>query len=113
MPRKKIKLITLDLDDTVWPNHKVILDAEKNNLIEPNGICVEGTFGNTGIGLTLVNNARGYKTVIVMPNITVPSKRDILRNMGAELHLVDPKPFSDPGNYQRVSERLASLSDTL
>ena len=85
----------------------IILDAEKNNLIEPNGICVEGTFGNTGIGLTLVNNARGYKTVIVMPNITVPSKRDILRNMGAELHLVDPKPFSDPGNYQRVSERLA------
>ena len=85
----------------------IILDAEKNGLIEPNGICVEGTFGNTGIGLTLVNNARGYKTVIVMPNITAPSKRDILRNMGAELHLVDPKPFSDPGNYQRVSERLA------
>ena len=85
----------------------IILDAEKNKSIEPNGVCVEGTFGNTGIGLTLVNNARGYKTVIVMPNITVPSKRDILRNMGAELHLVDPKPFSDPGNYQRVSERLA------
>ena len=85
----------------------LILDAEKNNLIEPSGICVEGTFGNTGIGLTLVNNARGYKTVIVMPNITAPSKRDILQNMGAELHLVDPKPFSDPGNYQRVSERLA------
>ena len=85
----------------------IILDAEKNKLIEPNGICVEGTFGNTGIGLTLVNNARGYKTVIVMPNITVPSKRDILKNMGAELHLVDPKPYSDPGNYQRVSERLA------
>ena len=85
----------------------IILDAEKNKLIEPNGICVEGTFGNTGIGLTLVNNARGYKTVIVMPNITVPSKRDMLRNMGAELHLVDPKPFSDPGNYQKVSERMA------
>ena len=85
----------------------IILDAEKNKLIEPNGICVEGTFGNTGIGLTLVNNARGYKTVIVMPNITVQSKRDILKNMGAELHLVDPQPYSDPGNYQRVSERLA------
>ena len=81
--------------------------AEKNNLIEPSGICVEGTFGNTGIGLTLVNNAKGYKTVIVMPNITAPSKRDILQNMGAELHLVDPKPFSDPGNYQRVSKKLA------
>ena len=85
----------------------IILDAEKNDLIESNGICVEGTFGNTGIGLTLVNNAKGYKTVIVMPNITAPSKRDILKNMGAELHLVDPKPYSDPGNYQRVSQRLA------
>ena len=82
----------------------IILDAEKNKLIEPNGICVEGTFGNTGIGLTLVNNAKGYKTVIVMPNNTAQSKRDILRNMGAELHLVDPKPFTDPGNYQRVSK---------
>mgnify|MGYP001346313202 CR=1 FL=1 len=85
----------------------IILDAEKNNQIEPNGVCVEGTFGNTGIGLTLVNNARGYKTVIVMPNITAHSKRDILRNMGAELYLVDPKPYSDPENYQKVSQRLA------
>ena len=48
-----------------------------------------------------------------MPNITVPSKRDILRNMGAELHLVDPKPFSDPGNYQRVSEKLAKEIEKL
>jgi len=85
----------------------IILNAEKNKLIEPGGIVVEGTFGNTGIGLTLVNNAKGYKTVIVMPNSTVSSKRNILMNMGAELHLVDPKPFSDPGNYQRVSERLS------
>ena len=85
----------------------IILDAEKNKLIEPGGIVVEGTFGNTGIGLTLVNNAKGYKTIIVMPNSTAPSKRSILINMGAELHLVDPKPFSDPGNYQRVSERLS------
>ena len=85
----------------------IILDAEKNNKIEKNGICVEGTFGNTGIGLTLVNNAKGYKTIIVMPNNTASSKRDILKNMGAELHLVDPKPYSDPENYQKVSERLA------
>ena len=85
----------------------IILDAEKNHLIEKNGICVEGTFGNTGIGLTLVNNAKGYKTIIVMPNNTAPSKRDILINMGAELHLVEPKPYSDPGNYQKVSEKLA------
>jgi len=85
----------------------IIIDAEKNHLIEKNGICVEGTFGNTGIGLTLVNNAKGYKTIIVMPNNTAPSKRDILINMGAELHLVDPKPYSDPENYQKVSEKLA------
>lgn len=85
----------------------IILDAEKNKLIEPGSTVVEGTFGNTGIGLTLVNNARGYKTIIVMPNSTVATKREILINMGAELHLVDPKPYSDPGNYQKFSERLA------
>jgi cysteine synthase len=85
----------------------IIEDAEEKKLLEPNGIVVEGTFGNTGIGLTLVNNAKGYRTVIVMPNITVPSKRDILKNMGAELHLVDPAPYFDDGNYQKVSQRLA------
>ena len=85
----------------------IINDAEEKKQLEKNGIVVEGTFGNTGIGLTLVNNAKGYKTIIVMPNITVPSKRDILRNMGAELHLVDPAPYSDDGNYQKVSQRLA------
>ena len=68
----------------------IIEDAEEKKQLEPNGIVVEGTFGNTGIGLTLVNNAKGYRTIIVMPNITVPVKRDILINMGAELHLVDP-----------------------
>ena len=85
----------------------IIEDAEKQKKIEKNGIVVEGTFGNTGIGLTLVNNAKGYKTIIVMPNITVPSKRDILKNMGAELHLVDPAPYSDEGNYQKVSQRIS------
>ena len=85
----------------------IINDAEEKKLLEPGGIVVEGTFGNTGIGLTLVNNAKGYKTVIVMPNITVPSKRDILTNMGAELHLVDPAPYADEGNYQKVSKKLA------
>ena len=85
----------------------IILDAEEKKLIEPGGIVVEGTFGNTGIGLALVCNARNYNLKVVMPNITVESKRDILRNMGADLHLVDAKPYSDPGNYQRVSENLA------
>jgi cysteine synthase A len=85
----------------------IIKDAEEKKQLEPNGIVVEGTFGNTGIGLTLVNNAKGYRTIIVMPNITVPSKRNILKNMGAELHLVDPAPYSSDGNYQKVSQRLA------
>jgi cysteine synthase A len=85
----------------------IIKDAEKKKQLEPKGIVVEGTFGNTGIGLTLVNNAKGYRTIIVMPNITAPSKRDILKNMGAELHLVDPAPYSEEGNYQKVSQRLA------
>ena len=84
----------------------IILDAEEKKQLEPNGIVVEGTFGNTGIGLTLVNNAKGYRTIIVMPNITAPSKRDILKNMGAKLHLVDPAPYSENGNYQKVSQRL-------
>ena len=85
----------------------IILDAEEKKLLEPGGTVVEGTFGNTGIGLALVCNAKNYNLKVVMPNITVQSKRDILRNMGAELHLVDAKPYSDPGNYQRVSESLA------
>ena len=85
----------------------IIKDAEQKKEIGPDGIVVEGTFGNTGIGLTLVNNAKGYKTIIVMPNSTVQSKRDILRNMGAELHLVDPAPYSENGNYQKFSYRLA------
>ena len=85
----------------------IILDAEEKGLLEPNGQIIESSFGNTAIGLALVANAKGYKLKIVMPNITVPSKRDIIRNMGAELLLVDAKPYSDPGNYQRVAERLA------
>ena len=85
----------------------IITDAEEKKYLGEGGIVVEGTFGNTGIGLTLVNNAKGYKTIIVMPNITVKSKRDILINMGAELHLVDPAPYSDEKNYQNISKKLA------
>ena len=85
----------------------IILDAEKKDLLEPGSTVVEGTFGNTGIGLALVCNAKNYKLKVVMPNITVKSKRDILKNMGADLHLVDAKPYSDSGNYQKVSEKLA------
>ena len=85
----------------------IIEDAEEKKLLEPGGTVVEGTFGNTGIGLALVCNAKNYNLEIVMPNITVQSKRDILKNMGAKLHLVDAKPYSDPGNYQKVSQQLA------
>lgn len=84
----------------------IILDAEEKGLLEPNGQIIESSFGNTAIGLALVANARGYKLKIVMPNITVPSKRDIIKNMGAELMLVDALPYSNPGNYQRVAERI-------
>ena len=85
----------------------IILEAEKNKLIEPGGTVVEGTFGNTGIALTMINNARGYKTIIVMPDGASLEKREILRNLGAELKVVETKPYSDPGNYQHISKRLA------
>ena len=84
----------------------IILDAEKNKLIEPGGTVVEGTFGNTGIALAMINNARGYKTIIVMPDGASLEKRAILKNLGAELRIVETKPYSDPGNYQHVSKRL-------
>ena len=91
-------------DRAAWA---IIKEAEEKNEITTGGIIVEGTAGNTGIGLTLIGNSKGYKTIIVMPNITAPSKRDILINMGAELHLVEPAPYSDDRNYQKVSQRLA------
>ena len=85
----------------------IIQDAEEKKLIEPGGTVVEGTFGNTGIALTMINNARGYKTIIVMPDAASLEKRDILRNLGAELRIVEVKPYKDPGNYQHISRRLA------
>ena len=68
---------------------------------------MEGTAGNTGIGLTLVANARGYKSIIVMPETQSREKIDFLRMIGADLRLVPAKPFRDPGNYVHVSRRLA------
>jgi len=85
----------------------IILDAEKNKLIEKGGTVVEGTFGNTGIALTMINNSRGYKTIIVMPDGASLEKREILTNLGAKLKVVETKPYSDPGNYQHISRRLA------
>ncbi len=85
----------------------MILDAEEKGLIRPGGVIVEGTAGNTGIGLALVANARGYRTVIVIPETQSQEKMDMLRLCGAELMPVPAKPYRDPGNYVRVSERVA------
>ena len=91
----------------------IIDDAEKRGVLKPGGVIVEGTAGNTGIGLTLVANARGYRTVIVMPETQSIEKIDMLRLCGAEVRLVPAKPYRDPGNYVRVSERVAAeLAET-
>lgn len=86
----------------------IILDAERRGALQPGGVIVEGTAGNTGIGLALVGNARGYRTVIVIPQTQSQEKKDLLRLCGAELVEVPALPYRDPGNYVRVSERLAS-----
>jgi cysteine synthase A len=85
----------------------IILDAERRGALKPGGTVVEGTAGNTGIGLTLVANARGYRSVIVVPETQSREKLDFLRMIGADLRLVPAKPFKDPGNYVHVSRRLA------
>ena len=85
----------------------IIQDAEARGALRPGGLIVEGTAGNTGIGLTLVGHARGYRTVIVMPETQSQEKIDFLRMIGADLRLVPAKPYRDPGNYVHVSRRLA------
>lgn len=85
----------------------IILDAEKRGELRPGGVIVEGTAGNTGIGLALVGNARGYRTVIVIPETQSQEKKDMLRLCGAELKEVPAVPYKDPNNYVHVSERVA------
>ena len=85
----------------------IIEDAEKKGLLRPGGVVVEGTAGNTGIGIALVANARGYRSVIVMPETQSQEKKDMLRLCGADLRLVPALPYSNPGNYVRYSEVLA------
>jgi len=85
----------------------IIKDAEERGLLRPGGVIVEGTAGNTGIGLALVANARGYRSVIVMPETQSQEKKDMLRLCGADLRLVPAVPYSDPNNYVRYSGRLA------
>lgn len=86
----------------------IIRDAEARGLLKPGGTIVEGTAGNTGIGLTLVGNALGYRSVIVMPDTQSQEKKDMLRLIGADLRLVPAVPYKDPNNYVRYSERLAN-----
>ncbi len=85
----------------------IILDAEANGELEPGGVIVEGTAGNTGIGLAMVGNARGYRTVITIPETQSQEKQDTLRLFGAELHPVPAVPFKNPDHYVHVAARLA------
>jgi cysteine synthase len=86
---------------------QMILEAEKRGDLKPGGLVLEGTAGNTGIGLAVVANARGYRTLIVIPETQSQEKKDALRLCGAELVEVPALPYSDPNNYQHVARRLA------
>ncbi|APO67380.1 cysteine synthase A [Rhizobium mongolense] len=85
----------------------IIRDAEKKGLLRPGGVIVEGTAGNTGIGLAVVANALGYRTVIVIPETQSQEKKDALKLLGAELVEVPAVPYKNPNNYVKVSGRLA------
>lgn len=86
----------------------MVLEAEQAGILEPGGLIVEGTAGNTGIGLALVGNARGYRTLIMMPDTQTQEKKDALRLCGAKLQEVPAVPFKDPNNYVHVAERTAT-----
>src|SRR3954471_2615114 len=85
----------------------MILEAEKRGELRPGGLVVEATAGNTGIGLAVVAAARGYRTLIVIPETQSQEKKDMLRLCGAELVEVPALPFANPNNYQHVGRRLA------
>jgi cysteine synthase len=89
------------------PARQMILEAEKRGELRPGGLVVEGTAGNTGIGLALVANARGYRTLIVIPNTQSQEKKDMLRLSGADLVEVPAVPYSNPNNYQHIARRMA------
>lgn len=89
------------------PARQMILEAENRGELKPGGLVVEATAGNTGIGLALVANARGYRTLIVIPETQSQEKKDTLRLCGAELIEVPAVPYSNPNNYQHIGRRLA------
>src|ERR1700732_998511 len=84
----------------------IILDAKSGGRLRPGDTIVEGTAGNTGIGLTVVGHAKGYRTVIVIPETQSSEKISLLKTLGANVLTVPEKPYSDPGNYNRVAQRL-------
>jgi cysteine synthase A len=90
------------------PALQIILEAEKRGEIRPGGLVVESTAGNTGIGLALVANARGYRTLIVIPETQSREKKDMLRLSGAELVEVPAVPYGNPNNYQHIGARMAA-----
>ena len=85
----------------------LLKDAQEKKLISKGGIVVEGTAGNTGIGLGLLGNSLGYKTIIVMNDNQTQEKKDTIRNLGAELRLVPAKPYKDENNFVKIAGRLA------
>ncbi|MBD2577966.1 cysteine synthase A [Oscillatoria sp. FACHB-1406] len=89
----------------------IIEDAEKQGLLNPGGTVVEGTAGNTGIGLAHICNAKGYKCLIVIPETQSPEKIELLRTLGAEVRTVPAVPYKDPNNYVKLSGRLAAEMD--
>ena len=86
----------------------IVRDAERRGQLKPGGVIVEGTAGNTGIGLALVGNALGYRTVIVIPDTQSQEKKDMLRLSGADVREVPAVPYSNPDNYVKISGRLAA-----
>ncbi len=86
----------------------IIQDAEEKGLLKPGGTVVEGTAGNTGIGLAHICNAKGYKCLIIIPNTQSQEKMDMLRTLGAEVRPVPAVPYRDPNNYVRLSGRIAA-----
>src|SRR2546430_5966834 len=85
----------------------IITDAEQKGLLKPGAMIVEGTAGNTGIGLALIGHARGYRIVIVIPKTQSPEKLSLLHTLGAEVIAVPEKPYRDPENYNHIARRLA------
>ena len=90
----------------------IVRDAEASGALKPGGTIVEGTAGNTGIGLAVVGKALGYKVVIVMPRTQSQEKKDAIRLLGAQLIEVDAVPYANPNNYQHFSRRLAEDLNT-